>query len=304
MDKVISVILPTYNPNLCRLEQTLAGLKSQTLPVDLWELLIIDNNSPTPVEDVIDLSWHPQAKVISEPQQGLTYARVTGFRIAQADLVVLVDDDNVLANNYLEATVEIFNAHPAVGTMGGKSIPLFDGEQPGWLKEFYGNLALRDLGDQIILSSWDFTYPKASPIGAGMAIRKDALKSYLEDIDLSLGSIADRQGNFLSSGGDNDIVLCILKSGWQAGYFPSLSLTHIIPKERVEVPYLARLINNTNKSWIQVLNKHQINPWKKIPAWTAGLRKIKAWFTYRAWLSELNYIRWSGACGTYDGLSE
>ena len=39
----LSVIIPTYNPNMHRLQQTLDGLKSQDLDKALWEIIIIDN---------------------------------------------------------------------------------------------------------------------------------------------------------------------------------------------------------------------------------------------------------------------
>jgi len=301
---MLSVIIPTYNPDLRRMSQTLDGLKEQTLPQNLWELLIIDNNSSFDFGDKIDLSWHPRARIIREPKQGLTFARLKGFSEAKGDIVVLVDDDNILEKDYLKVTSDIFGSYPSVGAVGGKSIPLFEYEQPAWLKEFYGNLALRDFGDSIVIDSWNFTYPHTAPVGAGIGLRKTALKSYFSRMSAEKNPITDRQGKSLSSGGDNDIVLEILKSGWQIGYFPSLSLMHIIPYERVQPSYLARLINNTNRSWIAVLDYHQINPWKKIPRWSVPLRKIKAWFTYAAWKNKLNYIRWSGACGIYDGLAD
>lgn len=300
---MLSVIIPTYNPDLGRLNRTINGLKAQTLPVDQWELIIVDNNSSIDFMVSISLEWRPNFKLIHEPRQGLTYARVSGFRAAQGEVIVLVDDDNILEENYLRNTFEIFKKEPAIGAIGGKSIPLFEYQAPEWLNEFYGNLALRDFGDNIIIDSWNFAYPKAAPVGAGIGLRRAALESYIIRIRSKENPITDRQGKSLSSGGDNDIVLEILKSGWQIGYFPSLSLQHIIPYERIQPAYLARLINHTNRSWIAVLEYHGINPWRKIPRWSVPLRKLKAWFTYAAWRNHKNHIRWSGACGTYDGLS-
>ncbi|CAN5268736.1 hypothetical protein BH09BAC6_BH09BAC6_01410 [soil metagenome] len=299
----ISVIIPTYNPDLRRLNQTLDGLKEQTLKTDRWELIIVDNNSSFNIADKISLNWHPNAKIVKEPKQGLTYARIRGFGEAKGDMIILVDDDNILEKNYLQNTLAIFNNEPAIGAIGGRSVPLFEGDEPAWLKEFYGNLALRDLGENIIISAWESAYPPSAPIGAGMALRKTALDSYISRAGTQNSIITDRQGTSLSSGGDNDMVLEILKGGWRVGYFPSLCLTHIIPRERMEAAYLARLVNNTNKSWIQLLEYHRINPWKKIAAWTVPLRKIKSWFTYKPWQNKGNYIKWHGACGTYDGLS-
>lgn len=301
---MLSVIIPTYNPDPYRLYLTLDSLKKQTLPYDRWELIIIDNNSSLPVSKMVDLSWHPNWRIVVERRQGLTYARTKGFLEAAGDFVLLVDDDNMLQTDYLSYTLQIFSEYPLMGAAGGKSIPKFELEPPVWLKEFHGNLALRDLGEEILVDTWNNTYPHAAPIGAGMAIRKQALAGYISKITSNTNVIADRQGKSLSSGGDNDIVLEIVKAGYQAGYFPSLALTHIIPLERTTVAYLVRLLNNMNKSWIKVLASHDICPWKKIPAWSVPLRKAKAWFTYKACLSKVHYIRWCGACGTFDGLSE
>jgi len=113
--------------------------------------------------------------------------------------------------------------------------------------------------------------------------------------------LSDRRGNELTSGGDNDIVLSILESGWDVAYFPELSLTHLIPATRLQPEYLARLNHGIAKSWMQVLSKHQCNPWPPIPAWTVRIRKMKAWFTYRAWAGPVQRICWSGACGHFEG---
>jgi GT2 family glycosyltransferase len=256
------------------------------------------------VQGIVDLSWHSSASVVIEPVQGLTHARWKGFTIAKGDVIVLVDDDNILAPGYLDEVRNVFQQYDNLGAIGGRSIPVFEAAPPAWIVSFYANLALRDLGDEVILSRWSAEYPDSAPIGAGMGLRKKAIQPYVNRLAHETNVISDRSGKSLGSGGDNDLVLEILKSGWQVGYFPSLSLQHIIPGGRLTVSYLARLINQTNKSWIAVLEKHKINPWLPVPPWTLPLRKIKAWFTYRAWSGQTNYIKWRGACGQFDGLAE
>ena len=298
MPDFISVIVPSYNPNITRLNQTLMGLRNQTFPLENWELLVIDNNSTPAI--TIDLSWHPNSKIIIAADPGLTNARLKGFKQASGNVIVMVDDDNVLDENYLQNTLNIFKLNKQLGVAGGKSIPIFEKNPPKWLEEFHSCLALRDMGENVLTAVWENEYPYQAPIGAGMAIRKDALISYINKRHI----LTDRKGSSLSSGGDNDIVIEILKSGWQTGYFPSLILYHIIPKERLSPKYLALLTNGSSKSWIQLLESHGINPWHKIPAWTVPLRKMKAWFVYKAWLTKANFIKWRGACGTFDGLSK
>lgn len=299
----ISVIIPTYNPNTGRLLTVLDGLRQQTIAPDLWELIIVDNNSVASFEDKIDLSWHRNAKIVTEHVQGLTYARMKGFLETKGDIVILVDDDNLLDENYLKETLNIFDINPSLGTIGGKSLPIFEKEQPEWLSDFHFCLALRDFGNDIRIESWQNKYPDYAPIGAGMAIRKVALKSYIDKITSGKTVITDRKGSSLSSGGDNDIVLEIIKSGWETGYFPSLVLRHIIPNERLDSEYLGKLAKALNKSWVSLLGAHNISPWPKIPGWSVPFRKIKAWFIYAAWKDSRNYIKWKGACGTFEGLA-
>jgi hypothetical protein len=72
----------------------------------------------------------------------------------------------------------------------------------------------------------------------------------------------------------------------------------------MQAKYLAKLIKDTNKSWVQLLGKHGINPWKKISQATVGVRKLKAFFAYTAWSNPASFIRWKGACGLYEGLAK
>lgn len=298
---MISVIIPTYNPGAGHIHAALEALRAQTCPLSAWELIIIDNNSDNGVLQEVDLSWHVNARLIKEPQQGLTYSRLAGFRAAIGEIIIMVDDDNLLDTSYLENVISIFGNNGKIGAAGGKSLPVFETAAPAWLEEFYGSLALRDPGGETVISAWEGIYPKLAPIGAGMAIRKTALLSYLEKTSRTSRIITDRKGNSLASGGDNDIVLEILKSGWQVGYYPSLVLKHIIPAVRMLEPYIARLLNNTNKSWVQVLASHHICPWPGIPKWTLPFRKARAWYSCLAWKGPVNYIKWKAACGLFEG---
>ena len=78
------------------------------------------------------------------------------------------------------------------------------------------------------------------------------------------------------SGGDNDIVITVMKGGEKMGYFPALVLTHLIPPTRCEAAYLERLNRAMSKSWMQLLTLHGINPWSPIAAWSVPLRQAQA----------------------------
>jgi len=298
----LSIILPSHNPDRARLQRTLAGLRAQTLRQDSWELLVVDNASRPPVGGIEG----GNARLVVESQLGLTHARRRGFSESRAEFIVMVDDDNVLAPDYLERALALFAAHPRIGALGGRSVPEFETEPPAWAREFDDLLACRDLGPEPLISSGlrppgaaRNEYPRCAPIGAGMALRRAAVQCWLD----ASGSDAppDRQGGDLSSGGDNDIVLSLMRAGWEVGYFPELSLTHLIPAARIAVDYLARLNFGIQKSWMQVLARHDANPWPPLTPAGAAVRKARAWLTHRAWSSPAARIRWRGACGHFEG---
>ena len=305
----LTVIIPTHNPDRARLRRTLRGLQAQTLSGSRWETVLVDNASSPAVTPADYAGEAPSnLRLASEPQLGLTAARRRGFADAKGAFAVLVDDDNVLAPDYLERVIALFTANPRIGLIGGKSMPEFDAEPPEWSREFFGLLALRDLGAAKLISqglrpthaSRD-EYPAFAPIGAGMAMRHAAWVAWLGAAANRNTTLSDRRGGELTSSGDNDIVLCAMRAGWEVGYFPELSLTHLIPRGRLEAEYLARLNRGIQKSWMQVLTLHSANPWPPLSATGARLRQAKAWLVHRPWASPAARIRWQGACGHFEG---
>lgn len=303
----LSVVLPAHNPHAGRLARTLAGLRAQTLEADRWETLLVDNASTPPLDAAALASSSPSnLRLVAAPVLGLTAARRAGFAAARGAAIVLVDDDNVLAPGYLAEVLRLLAADPALGALGGRSLPEFESPLPADLAEFLGLLACRDLGTVPQTAalrrdpeSGKIEYPRCAPIGAGMALRRAAAEAWLADT--GAGRLSDRRGTALTSGGDNDIVLTVLRAGWSVGYFPSLSLVHLIPAGRLDPGYLARLNRGIAASWMQVLARHDACVWPPIPAWSVPVRQFKAWFTHRAWSSRAARIRWQGACGHFEG---
>ena len=303
----LSVIIPTHNPHPGRLQQTLRALRAQTLPTDQWETVLVDNAS-TPALALVDWNTDGPAnlRLVTEPEPGLSHARRRGFLSGRGESFVLVDDDNELAPDYLAETLRLFAAHPKVGALGGRSLPEFEQAPEPWVREFDGLIACRDLGQAPLIShglrnptTGRNDYPMFAPMGAGMALRRAAAQSWLDEDGQS--ALPDRKGSELSSSGDNDIVLAAMAAGWEVAYFPTLRLTHLIPAFRTNCDYLARLNRGIQRSWMQVLAKHDANPWPPLAAWSVPLRCAKAWFTHRAWSSDAAYVRWQGACGHFEG---
>jgi glycosyltransferase involved in cell wall biosynthesis len=111
----------------------------QTLNHTDWEVIVVDNASNTfPGPEFFgEHSRRSDVSIQREPRLGLTSARKCGFRAARGEVVVLVDDDNVLAPDYLSKVRALFAAHPKIGAIGGKSLPEFEAAPPEWAREFF-----------------------------------------------------------------------------------------------------------------------------------------------------------------------
>lgn len=308
MHPAISVILCTHNPRPDYLSRVLQALRQQTLPVEQWQLRIIDNASDRPLATEIQIPWHPDAQIIREAKLGLTPARLRGFRQSTGNLLVFVDDDNLLEPDYLLQVDHILQQHPSIGAIAGKSLPEFAVEPANWMEEFFSVLALRDFGNIPLITpdsgqaGTPFVYPEFAPVGAGMALRRSAFATYVEQVTQDPHRLAlGRSGRQLISGEDNDIVLTLMQAGWRVGYFPDLQLTHLIAAQRLNGRYLAKLNHAASCSWVQVLAMHGMCPWQQIPRWSVTMRQLKAVLKYQPWQDAAAYVRWRGACGLLEG---
>ena len=244
MKPLLSVIICSHNPRRDYLDKVLKALKSQTLPFDQWELLLVDNASSELLSSEIDFSWHSNSRHIREEQLGLTPARLRGIKEAEAETLLFVDDDNVLELDYLEVVIHISKTWPILGVWGGQVIPDFEETPPEWTKPYWGYLAIKEF-DQDMWSN----LLEAIPYGAGMCVRKVVAEKYAELIRNNPERLKlDRRGKLLFSAGDSDLALTSRELRLGTGLFVRLRLTHLIPAYRLQEEYLARLIEANSYS--------------------------------------------------------
>jgi glycosyltransferase involved in cell wall biosynthesis len=235
----ISCVICTHNPWKDFLQRTLEGLRLQTLPSDQWELLVIDNASDTPVEPGL-LSWHPRGRVVREDRLGLTNARTRGIEESSGEVILFVDDDNILREDYLEQVLRIHARLPVLGCFGAAVIePEYEVQPAAEMRPFMSMLALRSA----TASHWSNDPTDAfTPWGAGMVVTRRVAEAEAASVRTNpLNEHLDRKGTALNSCGDDEFswVACAMGDG--RGIFTELRLTHLIPKGRIQKEYLLRL---------------------------------------------------------------
>ena len=236
-----SVIICSHNPRPEYLRRTLESLRVQTLDAGRWELIVVDNRSEPPLDGQIDLEWSPNARIVREEQLGLTHARLAGIRISQGDVLVFVDDDNVLAPDFLETALRVAEEKTFLGSWSGQCKPEFESTPPEWTRRYWGNLVIREFDTD----TWSNLprLPDSMPCGAGLCVRRSVAMQYLRLHESGERDVVlDRTGDSLLSGGDNDLAACACDIGLGVGLISSLRLTHLIPPERLTADYIERLV--------------------------------------------------------------
>lgn len=300
----LSVVVCAHNPRIGVLREVLGALDAQTLPKDMWELVLVDNASDPPLADALAESMPANGRVVVEESLGLTAARLRGLRETRGDVLAYVDDDNVLAADYLANALGIMDSEEDLGALGGRVHPRYEAPPPDWIKGFESYLACRDLGGEELRTHWsegDREYPACAPIGAGMVLRRDLMQAYAEQLSQSdLRRKLDRAGGSLSSSGDIDIGLTVLRAGWEVGYSPRLSIEHIIPASRLEYGYFQRLVHGCMVSTQLLLRELGLDDSPAVPRWKAMAKKANAWRLCRAWRSKKARLHWINQCARWD----
>ena len=96
----LSVIIPTHN-RASELANTVACLKRQTLNVELYEVIVVDDGSTPPVR-LGDGEGKPHCSLVRLEGLERSAARNAGAAAAKGRIVVFVDDDMTVGSDFLE----------------------------------------------------------------------------------------------------------------------------------------------------------------------------------------------------------
>jgi len=251
----VSVIICCHN-SAGRLPETLLHLAAQKVDKSIpWEVVIIDNASTDDTQVVAREHWsRPSVKlrVVSEPQVGLSHARARGIDSSGFAFLSFIDDDNWVCPQWIQRVHDHFIGNPASALLGGPSLPAFEVAPPDW---FYSITAFYAVGKQHEQDG-DITNSMGTLLwGAGLSVRKDALKRLWKDGFFF--SCSGRKGTRLTGGEDSELCFALRASGWRLHYDSELKMRHFIPEGRLSWSYARRLMKGMGRA-APLLNAYRL----------------------------------------------
>ena len=111
MKPQVSVILPYYEGKRW-LTRSVGSVYAQKGV--LWELIIVDDGSKDPAEEILGTITEPRIKLLEETHGGKGKALNKGIAAASADVVCFIDQDDIMLPGRLHRQFEVFQGNPDV----------------------------------------------------------------------------------------------------------------------------------------------------------------------------------------------
>jgi glycosyltransferase involved in cell wall biosynthesis len=269
----VSVIICCYN-SANKIKNVLKHLEEQKgTELIPWEVIVVDNASIDDTSEVAMRSWTRKDvpfQVIHEAKPGLSNARLRGLDTSVHPIIVFVDDDNLVAEDYIARAFNLMEGNKKLGLAGGLGIPVSDTGFPEWFDQYQDAFAVGPQADKTGVISEERTYLH----GAGLIMRKEVWQLIMESGFNFV--LSGRKGKSMSSGEDSEISSAFRLAGYDLWYDPNLKFQHIIPVQRLNWKFLIKLSREFGKSFavldIYFSEIRDFTGWKKAKShnWILG----------------------------------
>lgn len=195
-----------------------------------YEVIVVDNASRDGSADMVAESFPRATLIRSETNLGFAAANNRGFAVAQGRHVVLLNSDAFLTPGALRRSIELLDADPRLGLVGGRLVGRDGAPQPS------ARLFNSVLNDLLALSGLAARRPRSRFFGR--FDRTWADPSRPADVDWVPGAYSAIRAEALAQAGPFDerfflyyeeVDLCrrIKAAGYTIGYRPEIEVVHL-----------------------------------------------------------------------------
>lgn len=231
---VLSIIICTYN-RVKFLEHCINSILNQIQNNDNIELIVINNNSNDKTQEFLQKNNSKQLKHFIEKQQGLSYARNKGIKVASGRYLAFIDDDATIGEKWLLSLINEIEKNKNKHIYGGPIYPVFEIECPKWVDKNYFIRKFKNEDGYL-----DTLTAKDGFSGGNMCIPK-AIFEKIGDFNVELGM----QGNELGLGEESELFFRILNDDKDVKLYniQEMNINHFEAKIKLEKEYLKNRIS-------------------------------------------------------------
>jgi glycosyltransferase involved in cell wall biosynthesis len=233
----ISAAICTYN-RYDLLPQAIESLKKQSLPRDLYKILIIDNSPDFDYARQIKQQYEepPFIEYLIEKIPGLSNARNVAAKTCNTEFIAYMDDDAIASPDWLKnilAAFELFGENAAI--VGGRVDPLWEIPRPSWLDDsFLGYVSAIDWGGKTRIAKKHEWFA-----GTNIAFRTQEILDN-GGFDVALGR--NGSGSVLLGNEEISLFAQIKQKGKLAIYEPEAAVSHLVEKKRLTASWFRQRI--------------------------------------------------------------
>jgi glycosyltransferase involved in cell wall biosynthesis len=238
----ISVVICSYN-RADYIINAIDSLYQQTLPKELFEVLVVDNNSIDNTQELVEryIREHPDLHIVylTEKRQGASFARNTGAALSKGVLLCFMDDDAVAEPHFLERIQTFYNTHTDADGLGGRIIPRYIPAEPRWMSHFVSSL----------VGNFDYSQTVTVfkrgkfPLESNMTIRKSLFES-TGGFNTALPGVV---GTLRIGGEGKDFFLRLQEQGKKIYYDPSVIVHHVVEVKKLTPHYMYRIASGIGR---------------------------------------------------------
>ncbi len=225
----VSLVIVVYN-GADRIEKTLQYIQKQQVQSHFpWEVVVVDDASTDNTIHVLENTWHSEIplKITKAFHRGTAHARIKGIEEASFEFISFIDDDNHIADNWVETVYQTFCCNSNISMCGGENAAVFESSPPSWFHAVEHCYAIGKQGGK----TEDITVSKGFLWGAGLSFRKSVFQK-LQKAGFSV-KLNGRTGKNMMAGEDTELCLAFIAGGYRIWYIETLRLDHYMPAGRI-----------------------------------------------------------------------